>query len=261
MAKLIRTCKSGSDWTDNELESYRISVQIQNEQTFFELQNYQFIEDIDISYVPQGILTQECDNVSDEQSYYFLRYLDLAMKIKDSEESAVDDFAVDLLKIMKYQSINHIIRTRKDIKLYMCGEYTHAKTDVCIINDVEILLLLQEDKSHISQIDPEPQIIAEAIAAFQHNNTIRKKDLQIEPLQSITFPCITMIGTYPTFYKITITEELDTAIRHGSYPLNETIVQRFDPLIGTRRYSNGMRPLDNRKRILKCFEAFRKFMN
>jgi hypothetical protein len=38
------------------------------------------------------------------------------------------------------------------------------------MDDNEILLLLQEDKRLTSMKDPEPQIIAEAIAAFALNN-------------------------------------------------------------------------------------------
>lgn len=55
----------------------------------------------------------------------------------------------------------------------VCGEERHAKTDVCIIDDSEILLLVQEDKRHIDGSDPEPQLIAEAIAAFYNNNVTR----------------------------------------------------------------------------------------
>lgn len=257
MASLIRSCKSGGNWTSNELEAYRIKVQFRSEAEFF---NNLLVDDVDISYLPNDVLTQETSS-SDESSYYFLRYLDLAMKIVDNEESAVDDFAVQLLTLMRYRGFNRVIRTRKDIKLFMCGNYTHAKTDVCILNDNEILLLLQENKAHLNDTDPEPQVIAEAIAAFQHNNRIRTIDLQQPSIESITFPCITMIGTYPTFYKVTVTEELSAAVRHGQYPNYTTFVERFDPLIGTRRYSYGMKPLENRKRILKCFEAFRQFMN
>ena len=37
----------------------------------------------------------------------------------------------------------------------------------------EILLLVQEDKTHINPSDPEAQLMAEAIGAFQENNAKR----------------------------------------------------------------------------------------
>jgi hypothetical protein len=59
----------------------------------------------------------------------------------------------------------------------------YAKTDVCILDvDSKLLLLVQEDKSHISPADPEPQLIAEAIAVFQENNRKRVNNLLVDPL-------------------------------------------------------------------------------
>ena len=62
-----------------------------------------------------------------------------------------------------------VIRTRKNIRLliYVWPIAVYAKTDVCVIDAAsEILLLVQEDKTHTSPSDPEPQLIAEAIGAF-----------------------------------------------------------------------------------------------
>ncbi|KIL66992.1 hypothetical protein M378DRAFT_159941 [Amanita muscaria Koide BX008] len=47
----------------------------------------------------------------------------------------------------------------------------------------EILLLVQEDKTHITPSDPEGQLIAEAIGAFQENNAKRANELFLEPLE------------------------------------------------------------------------------
>jgi hypothetical protein len=43
------------------------------------------------------------------------------------------------------------------------------------------LLLVQEDKRHLETVDPEPQLIAEAIAAVQSNNRTRNLS-GLEPL-------------------------------------------------------------------------------
>jgi hypothetical protein len=57
------------------------------------------------------------------------------------------------------------------------------------------LLLLVQKLS--STNDPEPQLIAEAIAAFQENNRVRDSD-DLDPLDRMDIPCITMVGTLPT---------------------------------------------------------------
>ncbi|KAK2463730.1 hypothetical protein APHAL10511_004223 [Amanita phalloides] len=176
-------------------------------------------------------------------SLALIKRLDLAMKIVDSEESAVDDFAAELLRAMRYETEQTVIRTRKNIRLNMCGEQVHAKTDICVLDaDSEILLLAQEDKSHINPQDPEPLLVAEAIAAFQANNAIRVNDLFLEPLESVVLPGITMSGTFPRFYKIRVTTELNYCVRHGLYPSTETIIYRHTPRVPRRR-TDGMRPL------------------
>ncbi len=73
---------------------------------------------------------------------------------------------------------------------WVCGEQRHAKTDVCVMdNHDRILLLVQE---HLEGTDPEPQPIAEAIAAFYNNNNTRMRILTLDPLQSKVIPGITM---------------------------------------------------------------------
>ena len=99
----------------------------------------------------------------------------------------------------------------------MCGAQTHAKSDVCVVDrNREIFLLVQEDKSHLEEADPEPQLIAEAIAAFQYNNS-RLQRIGLHPIQAKTFPGITMIGSTPTFYKINVTQDLVDAVETAQY--------------------------------------------
>ncbi|KAF9467586.1 hypothetical protein BDZ94DRAFT_1379352 [Collybia nuda] len=105
----------------------------------------------------------------------------------------------------------------------------------------KILLLVQEDKTHINPSDPEAQLVAEAIAAFQVNNTKRVNNLLI--------PGITMVGTFPRFYKIKVTANLDQCIRFGQYPETQTVAYHHMPRV-PRSCSNGMRPLDNCKLVL-----------
>jgi hypothetical protein len=78
------------------------------------------------------------------------------MKVMDSEESTVDGFAADLFRALDYETEQTVIRTRKNIRLSMCGEQVYVNTDVCVmVVNSELLLLVQEDKSHINPADPE----------------------------------------------------------------------------------------------------------
>ena len=61
------------------------------------------------------------------------------------------------------------------------------------------------------RIDPEPRVIAEATTSFQHNTHVQVS-LSLSPLRPITVPCITMVGTRPTPYKVPVTTESNDAV-------------------------------------------------
>lgn len=167
MSNFIRSCRSGSEWTANELIAFNIEVVNIGEEEFFG----ESIDAIELSEVLADVL--EIDDPSqakDRTTFRSLRYLDLAMQPEEGQESDVDVFAVEVLRMMNYEDMRHIVCIHKDIKLLMCGQQTHAKMDVCVLDMNDILLLIQEDKSHINRAYAEPQMIAEAIAAFQVNN-------------------------------------------------------------------------------------------
>jgi len=73
------------------------------------------------------------------------------------------------------------------------------------------------------------------------------------------FPALTVVGTTPAFYKVTVTVALSKAVQTGTYPEIETPVFRYIPAL-PRRNSEGMRPLPNRLEILRCLEAFKRFV-
>jgi len=212
---------------------------------------------------PAILTATDPDDAADDSVYELLHMMDLAMSPAPAEESAVDDFAVLLLCALGYTTRGRVLRSRKDIPLIICGENRHAKTDVCIINQNEILLLVQEDKQHMDLSDPEPQLIAEAIAAFAANNRTRQRSLNQPPLDSKIMAGITMNGTAPIFYKIKVTAALVTSIGGGAYPQVATTVYAHIPNIPRPKchWSEGMKPLDNRQVILSCYEAFKQFVN
>ncbi|KAM6493592.1 hypothetical protein JOM56_011726 [Amanita muscaria] len=256
MAQLIRSAKPGSDWTENELDAYHITVVSQTKQQFFGVSNLPRTARPSLV----GFMTTEDRQLAaDSETRKLLHYLDLALDPKVGQEAAVDNFASKLLEKLGYDDGDRIIFVRRALPLVICGVYSSAQTDICVMDDNEILLLVQEDKRLLSLKDPEPQVIAEAIAAFAVNNKVRVESLSLPPLAAATFPAITMVGTNPIFYKITVTAELSTAVRQGTYPATETSALKYIPAL-PKRQSLGMRPLENRVEILACLEAFKQFL-
>jgi hypothetical protein len=66
-----------------------------------------------------------------------------------------------------------------------------------------------------------------------------------------------MTGTLPTFFKMTVTKEIVEAIGRGY--VCSTTVDFHSPNLPRPNHcwSEGMKPLDNRQQILKCYEAFK----
>ncbi|CAA7265480.1 unnamed protein product [Cyclocybe aegerita] len=246
------------DWTSNELAAYNITVVFQDAATFFET------PDLPQPAVNPNVLTTlEYRNAPDDDTYRLLRNLDLATTPVPAEESAVDDFAVLLLRALGYEPRGRTLRTRKDLILLVCGENRHSKADVCLIDEEEILLLVQEDRQYMAPEDPKAQLIAGAIAAFATTNRTRVYTLGLPPLPSKDIAGITMTGTSPVFYKINISAELVIAVGGGAYSDKQTAVYAHLPCVPRplRRSSEGMKPLDNRRVILSYYEAFRRFVN
>jgi hypothetical protein len=194
MANLIRSAKSGSDWTANDLLANNIRVSSQSADSFYgiPLPPLSGLSTLDPHLVSGTLSTQGLSDETDR----LLQYLNLASRAIAGQESAIDDFAREILRVLSYERRGLLLRSRYTIPLLICGDPNQsAQTDVCLIHSSStILLVVQVDKTTISPRDPEPQVIAEAIATFQCNNRTRVRLGQSE-LDSMTIPCITMIGT------------------------------------------------------------------
>ncbi|KAF9470903.1 hypothetical protein BDN70DRAFT_939343 [Pholiota conissans] len=258
MANLVRSAKSGSNWTQAELDAYNITVISQDAATFFGVPHLPQL------HVSQELLAKESAiDMVDDKNAELINLLDLAMG-PSSEDSAVDDFAVELFKMLAYVRRHRIARTGKDIPLLICGEWKHAKADVCILDreQNDIMLLLLEDKrfgqGELSSTDAEAQLIAMSIAAFSRNNRCRV-DTGLPEHRSKVIPGIVMVRTAPVFYKTEVISDLEYNIRHGLYPPNVTVVARHLPTVPrpNRRRSEGMKPLNSRSHIMRCYEAFK----
>lgn len=141
-----------------------------------------------------------------------------------------------------------------------------SEADVCVMKELDDLLLVHiERSSYIAplpnaqrQQSAEPQIIAGAIAAYYQNN-LRRTQVGLPALPAVLMPGITIHGTrllsHPRF------APTPGALATSTYPKEETIVLRFIPPVANPEtyFSDGIRPLDNRRIILQCFEALSPF--
>ena len=78
----------------------------------------------------------------------------------------------------------------------------------------------------------------------------------------MTFPGITLVGSTPTFYKITVTKGLMIALATGQYPEKSTNVEKFLPPVDNSLafYQSGMKHLNDRAVVFQCFQAFKQLM-
>ena len=267
MANIIRSAKSGGDWTDNELRAFNISIINVDSATFF---GQAVLPPTTVSPVILNNIDMPADASKAEKKFFKL--------LEDTfftEESHVDDFAACLLKLLDYDTGLRAIHSHKELGFNMCGERVSARPDVCVMDRTgrgACVLLVQEDKvrgvhrcwnrqRNTSRTDPEPQLIAEAIGAFSEACVTLRMSGQPAP-DTKTLSGITMIGSAPLLYKIPLTNELLIAINAGQYPQTPTIVQRFmSPAVEYNDYvTYGMKPLDHRRAAFECLEAFKAFV-
>jgi len=104
-----------------------------------------------------------------------MNLLDYAMT---RPETFVDDFNITLLHRLHYIPVNHVVTARTDLRLHICGQYKHAKTDICIIDRShnDTIIFVQENKRSRPTVpaDAPAQLVAESVAAFNENNEQRR---------------------------------------------------------------------------------------
>lgn len=182
MAYLSTSAKSSALWTAYDLKAYNVRIQQDHSATFG-------ISNLPPPAVDHELLTTEnARDMASDSNAQLVDLLDMATRPPTgSEESAVVDFVVRLFEYIGYARRHRIARTRKDIHYMICGEQRKVRMDVCLIGREQngILLLVQEDRrnSEGSTQDPVPQLIANAIAAFDYNNSLRRA-VGEEPLEA-----------------------------------------------------------------------------
>jgi len=141
MASLLRSAKSGSDWSDNELLAFNIRVVDASITAFFNT------PELPPPTVSATILNNmdKPDGPLMKDDHLFFQYMRLVENPR-SPESRVDDFAAFILRILNYNNEDRVICQRTKISFPMAGQRVDAKTDVCLMDELELLLLVQEDK-------------------------------------------------------------------------------------------------------------------
>jgi hypothetical protein len=87
-----------------------------------------------------------------KENRLFFRYLEDATSRFPSgppAESAVDDFAAFLLRMLDYDEPERVVHQRLEIGFMMCGQKVDAKPDVVIMDGDDYILLVQEDKVRV----------------------------------------------------------------------------------------------------------------
>jgi hypothetical protein len=74
----------------------------------------------------------------------FFQYMRLVENPRSSE-SRVDDFSAFILRILNYDNEDRVICQRTEISFPMAGQRIDAKTNVCLMDELELILLVQED--------------------------------------------------------------------------------------------------------------------
>jgi hypothetical protein len=255
-SSLFRSPKSGRDWTANELIAYNITVTTQSPQEFFLRNPEPSLVGLDPSLIDSAV---DAENVPD-QTFRYLTQLDLATSHSASQESLINDFSRETLRLLGFEERGLALSTRYIIPLTICGDSRRtAQTDVCLLDrrSMIILLVLQEDKTIFDSTRPEPQVIAEAIAAYQYNNE-KRQTRGLPTLDAMTIPCITMVDTRPTFYLVPVTRALSVAVVTGQLPEAPTEVVKCVTFLGhNRRSSEGMETPEYRRIAFQRFVAFK----
>ena len=256
MANIIRSAKSGSRWSTNDLLAYNITIQTQSVVDFFghklcpiDHLDPDLLSSCDPSTFPTEISMGTCR---------FLKYLYMISR-PNAAYSPLDDFAMSVLEVTDFhRHIDTVLIPRYDLPLTICGEINRKATlDICLVSDQlmpMILLLVRRDKPALGSSGPGPSVIAGAIATFQYNNRSRAK-MGLPTLDMMTIPCITVEGTRPLFYKVPVTQNLSDCVATGQFPKQQTVVTRCSPPAPPAY--EGMESPKYRHTALRYYDAFR----
>ena len=269
------TATSGSKWTDETLQFFRVKLQTKhNFQDFFGVDT----GDISFNDATQEFLQLDLPKVLFQEvidlsgiKFKIVRMLVLdiiaVLRTNQAQEAAVDNMARMMFFLFDYDDIGLTIRSQEVLNLEMSNKVTKATPDICIeqLNGSKILVV-QEDKSYLYGLQSSsaiviPQLVAEMIAAFQ-TNLRRLQDLgRIDEINEQQMLGIVMIGSSPTFYRMNVTPQLSDCIKFGHRPEFETVIWQY--VIPNRPSTsvNAILYKASALHIAECYEALKHLIS
>jgi hypothetical protein len=141
MAQLLRSAKSGNDWTDNELFAFNISIQDVDVATIFGVPGPQLPPTTVSPVILNNTHRPPPPAVISKEDRLFFRYLERA----NTHEAAVNDFAGHILRMLDFDDSGRSIATRRELSFTMCGSRVWAKADIVgLDSDAEYSLMVQD---------------------------------------------------------------------------------------------------------------------
>lgn len=249
MANLERSAKPVSQWTNKELLAFNIRIEDAGVEAFFNIPQLP----------PPTASTSILDNLDEPpEPLLDVDRLFFAYKWSTGLPGSNIDFTMYLLRVLNYESGRRLLGVRSKNPLLMAGRRIIANIDLFLmkVDEDEYLLIVHEDK-HPKQ-DPEAQVIAKAIAAFDRDNN-RRVESGLQRLPDKEICAIVMKRTAPIFYRVHVTTALVDALAAATYPQEETVVLRFIPPVPNQELykTEGMHPLANRRSVFQCLEALK----
>ncbi|KAG6827106.1 hypothetical protein H0H92_013177 [Tricholoma furcatifolium] len=254
MAYIDRIPKPGREWTQEDLQAYKISVremQLHPDSTLH--------LDIDpaILNCPLGHVSSTTSDVA----AIYLGYLYHAINPSSSQKFMRNQFLKETLKLMRFDNEPRtLIKSQHPIPFTVRGRSLLAETDLCLIHtpsSIILLPLIEDDESTNFGSNADAVVIAQALAAFAFNNAMRFV-YRLAHLPIMIIPCILINGTRPTFYLVPITEELSTAVVAGKYPMTPTEVWRYHiPVTDDMLPEVDLKDVKYRQLAFRCLLMFK----
>ncbi|RPD54466.1 hypothetical protein L226DRAFT_575654 [Lentinus tigrinus ALCF2SS1-7] len=254
MAHLERLAKAGKDWTASDLDAFNIQVVCENAKEFFRVPELPQVPPT----IPRELLTTAADlqdftsRELPQSARNFLVHLADSMP-QHGNQALIAGFAQLVLDMTGFRKdmIERVVLQRHPVRFRMDGSDVIASPACCLMKRTSPthmhMLFVEVHKEMYSAFNAVARLVADAIAGFQHNNTVRR--MRAEPERKAeTFVGIAFVFASPTFYKITVTQELSKAVNDGTYADDRTIIEQFVPRVPRPETfdDEGMKDVRNR---------------
>jgi len=218
--------------------------------------------------IPQSVndicAVRDKEDATDDATYHTLHLMDLVQRPISGSYVLIDVLVADLLQKMGFTEGGRSILLGHKWPFTMAGQRTFALTDVCIVDEKKLpVLLVKTNKQphHPLISDLKMPLVAAAIAAFDKHNNYRCQT-SLPKFDEMIFPAIAILhDTLPAFYKICISKQFRDFVASVQMGQSTSTTVYCDyPQFDFRYMSDGMMRLDSRRIFLRHMEAFRQLV-